>query len=36
VPIAMIVTPGAASQFYISLLALILTIVAYLLLRKGK
>jgi GABA permease len=36
VPIAMIVTPGAASQFYISLLALVLTIAAYMLLRKGK
>jgi GABA permease len=36
VPIAMTVTPGAASQFYISLLALVLTIAAYVLLRKGK
>jgi GABA permease len=36
VPVAMIVTPGAASQFYVSLLALLLTVAAYGMLRRGK
>jgi GABA permease len=36
VPIAMILTPGLASQFYTTLVVLIVTIAAYFLLRKGR
>ncbi|HEX7374056.1 MAG TPA: amino acid permease [Steroidobacteraceae bacterium] len=36
VPIAMIVTPGLASQFYTTLVLVLLTVVAYFVLRKGK
>jgi len=36
VPIAMILTPGLASQFYTTLVVLVVTIVAYFLLRKGR